>query len=120
MKNDDKKISLQKIRIYNRKNKITYFLYFLSAILVFAFGFYYREIFELIGGGFLLARSFYLINRHRSNINSLIRFERRKLSFLLIMICIFSLINPLGIFPFLMEIRKRDWLVNGGLDEEKK
>lgn len=120
MKKDGKKLVSQKLRIYNRKNKITYFLYFLSAILVFAFGLYYREIFELVGGGFLAFRSFYLMNRHRANISSLIRFEKRKLSFLLLMIFFFSLINPIGILPFIMEIRKRDWVINGGLDEEKK
>ena len=32
----------------------------------------------------------------------------------------FSLINPIGILPFLYEIKKRDWVINGGLDEEKK
>ncbi|WP_311370688.1 hypothetical protein [Anaerococcus hydrogenalis] len=48
------------------------------------------------------------------------RNEKRGLSFYLLMIALFSLINPVGILPFLYEIRKRDWVISGGLDEEKK
>ncbi|MDU2202211.1 MAG: hypothetical protein E7G18_00605 [Anaerococcus hydrogenalis] len=48
------------------------------------------------------------------------RYEKRKLSFYLLMIAVFSLINPIGILPFLYEIKKRDWVISGGLDEEKK
>ncbi|MDY3005534.1 hypothetical protein HV819_11030 [Anaerococcus sp. AGMB00486] len=120
MKKDEKKLVSQKLRNYNKKNKIMYFLYFLSSISVFAFGLYYREVLELVGGVFLALRCIYLMNRHRANTSSLIRFERRKLSFLLLMIIIFSLINPIGILPFIMEIGKRDWVINGGLNEEKK
>ena len=109
-----------KIKNYNKKNKIAYFLYFLSAIIVFAFGIYYIESLELIGGFFLFLRGVYLIKINSKSIGTIMRAEKRTLSFYLMMIAIFSLINPIGILPFLYEIRKRDWVINGGLDEEKK
>ena len=109
-----------KIKNYNKKNKIAYFLYFLSAIFVFAFGIYYIESLELIGGFFLFLRAIYLIKINNKIMGSIMRYEKRKLSFYLLMIAVFSLINPIGILPFLYEIKKRDWVISGGLDEEKK
>lgn len=109
-----------KFKKYNTKNKITYFLYFLSAICVFAFGLYYKEGFELGGGIFLFLRGIYLIKTNNKSAGSIIRNEKKGLSIKLILISAFSLINPLGTLPFLYEIKKRDWVINGGLDEEKK
>ncbi len=109
-----------KIKNYNKKNKIANFLYFLSAIFVFAFGIYYIESLELIGGFFLFLRGLFLIKINNKSMGSIMRNEKRGLSFYLLMIALFSLINPVGILPFLYEIRKRDWVISGGLDEEKK
>ena len=117
MDREKRKLVSQKLKNYN---KISYFLYFFSAILVFAFGIYYLEIFELIGGIFLLIRGIYLIKMNSKVSASIKRYEKKGLSFKLLMIGIFSLINPIGIIPFLYEIRKRDWVISGGLDEEKK
>ncbi|MDU2828923.1 MAG: hypothetical protein E7C03_00405 [Anaerococcus sp.] len=109
-----------KFKKYNTKNKITYFLYFLSAICVFAFGLYYKEGFELGGGIFLFLRGLYLIKTNNKEKGSIIRNEKKGLSIKLLLVLAFSLINPIGTLPFLYEIKKRDWIINGGLDEEKK
>ncbi len=111
---------ITKLKTYNTKNKIEYFLYFLSAICVFAFGIYYKEGFEIAGGIFLLLRGIYLIKTNNKSTASILRNEKKGLYFKLLMIMAFSLINPIGILPFLYEIKKRDWVINGGLDEEKK
>lgn len=109
-----------KFKKYNTKNKITYILYFLSAICVFAFGLYYKEGFELGGGIFLFLRRLYLIKTNNKEKGSIIRNEKKGLSIKLLLVLAFSLINPIGTLPFLYEIKKRDWIINGGLDEEKK
>lgn len=120
MKSKDKKILSQKLKSYKKQNQITYFLYFLSAIFVFAFGIYFIEIWEILGGVFLFLRGAFLIRKDRVGLLSIQRNEKRKLSFILFLVLVFSLINPIGLLPLLMEIRKRDWVIKGGLDEEEK
>ena len=69
---------------------------------------------------FWFLRGAFLIRKDRVGLLSIQRNEKRKLSFILFLVLVFSLINPIGLLPLLMEIRKRDWVIKGGLDEEEK
>ncbi|MGO3018007.1 MAG: hypothetical protein ACTIH2_02535 [Anaerococcus sp.] len=109
----------RKVKFYNKKINISSFLWFLSGLGVLSFGIYFMEIFEIIGGSLLIIFSLiqYAEKNRRKTIETLKKKERNKLTFLSVIILVFSLINPIGIFPAIYDLYKREWVMRGGLDE---
>lgn len=107
--------------LYKRKMTISSILWLLCGLCVLGFGIYFREIFELVGGGLLILFSLAQFSGKNRRIRpkTLVKREEGKLKFLSFSIAIFSLINPIGIIPALYDLFKRDWVMRGGLNEEK-
>lgn len=118
MRNKDVREKRQE-KLYNKKVAISSLLYFLAGMGVLAFGIYFMEIFELLGGSILILFSLiqFAGKNRRRNAQAIIKRERDKLKFLFLAIVAFSLINPIGILPALYDLYKRDWVMRGGLDE---
>lgn len=114
----NEKTGSKKLNIYKRKNRFSQIIYIISALGVMAFGIYYREIFEILGAILLLAlainKNFKLGTKKLSTVAR----EKNKLKSLTFFILVFSLINPLGIIPLIYDLYLRDWVINGGLNEE--
>lgn len=106
------------IRKYNSLVKLSSLLWFLSGLGVLAFGIYFREIFEIVFGVFAMINS--LLNLKNTNYSqaSIRRVELNKLSFIILFIIIYSLVNPLGNIALLYDLYKRDLVLNGGLIDE--
>ncbi|MDD7305217.1 MAG: hypothetical protein PUG67_01370 [Peptoniphilaceae bacterium] len=106
-------------KIYSTKLIISSLIRLLAGLGVLAFGIYFKEIFEIGGGIFLLFFSLIQFQgrKRRKKSNLLVKKEREKLKFLCLVIIVFSLINPIGILPAIYDLFKRDWLIRGGLDE---
>jgi arginine exporter protein ArgO len=109
-----------KLKIYKQKTNLSSLLQFVSGLGVLAFGIYFREIFEIVGGIFLLVLSagqLAMKNKIQSPY-SIIKREKGMLKYLAIEILAFSLINPIGILPAIYDLFKRDRVLSGELDED--
>ena len=107
-----------KLKTYRQKNNLSTLIWFLTGAGVLVFGIYFKEIFEIIGGIFLMLIAIIkFITRKINKIYTIFKQEREKLKYLLIVILAFSLINPIGILGPIFDIVKRDWVLGGGLDE---
>ena len=114
-----KRASDSSLKKYNSMKKTSAFLWILTGLGVFAFGVYFRELFELIFG---MAAVIYGIYNHKTSLESLTaiaRIEKNKLSFLSLCIIIYSLVNPLANIAVIYDLWKRDYVINGGFDEKK-
>lgn len=107
------------LKIYNKLNKISSFLWIILGLGIIGFGIYYKEIFEKIFGAFAILIG---INRLRNRFNKTIsikKYELGRIYFLSLMLIIYSLVNPLANIAILFDIYKRDWVIRGGLDEKE-
>lgn len=107
--------------LYRKKMTVSSILWLLCGLCVLGFGIYFREIFELVGGAFLILFSLAQFSGKNRRIRpkTLIKREENRLKFLIVAIVLFSLINPIGILPALYDLFKRDWVMRGGLNEKK-
>ncbi|WP_105301266.1 hypothetical protein [Anaerococcus marasmi] len=106
------------IKRYNKLVKLSSLLYFLAGLGVLAFGIYYREIFEIVFGVFALVFSFANLKNKNYSQASIRRLEQNRLSFIIVFIIIYSLVNPIGNIPLLYDLYKRDLVLNGGFLDE--
>ena len=106
------------IKRYNKLVKLSSLLYFLAGCGVLFFGIYYREIFEIVFGVFALVFSFVNLKNKNYSQASIRRLEQNRLSFIIVFIIIYSLVNPIGNIPLLYDLYKRDLVLNGGFLDE--
>ena len=105
------------LKKYNKLKLISSIIWILAGLGIVAFGFYYKEIWEkifgilavLIGIGSLRAR------KKKAAIKN---YESRRLSVLMGLLVIYSLVNPLGNLAIIFDLYKRDFAMRGDFDEK--
>ncbi|MDO5047537.1 MAG: hypothetical protein Q4D88_03215 [Anaerococcus sp.] len=114
----NKRTSRNLIRSYHKLEKTSAIIWFVSGLGVLAFGIYFIEIFELVFGAFALINAISIIRRKSYSTTTIRRVEENKLTFIMVFIGIYSLVNPIGNIPLLFDLYKRDRVLNGGLLDE--
>lgn len=106
------------IKRYNNLTKFSSSLWFVAGAAVLAFGIYFREIFEIVFGVFGMIYSIANLKNKNYSQSSIKRVEMNKLSFIVVFIVVYSLVNPIGNIPLLFDLYKRDLILNGGLIDD--
>ena len=106
------------IKKYNSLVKLSSLLWFLSGVGVLAFGLYFMEIFEIVFGIFGMVYAISNLKNKNYSQASIRRVELNKLSFIVVFIIVYSLVNPIGNIPLLFDLYKRDTVLNGGLIDD--
>ena len=105
------------LKKYNRLKLISSVIWVLTGIGIVVFGFYYREIFEKIFGilGILIGIASLRARKKKSAIKI---YETKRLTKLMALLVIYSLVNPLGNIAIIFDLYKRDYVITGGFDEK--
>lgn len=105
------------IKKYNKINLISSIIWILMGIGIIAFGFYYKEIFEKIFGLLAILIGIGTI-RARKKKTAIKNYETKRLTSLVALLVIYSLVNPLGNIAIIFDLYKRDYVMRGGFDEK--
>lgn len=106
------------IKKYNSLVRTSSAIWFVAGAFVLGFGIYFREIFELVFGVFAMVYGLANLKNQNYSEASIKRIEMNKLSFILVFIIVYSLVNPIGNIPLLFDLYKRDMVLNGGLVDD--
>lgn len=105
------------LKKYNKINLISSVIWILSGLGIVAFGFYYKEIFEKIFG--ILAVIIGIASqRSRKKKAAIKNYETRRITVLMALLVIYSLVNPLGNIAIIFDVYKRDFVMRGDFDEK--
>lgn len=111
------KLRQRKLNTYRRLNLASSIIWVLAGLGILGFGIYYREIFEKIFGPVALVYGLITLSS-RKKPAAIKSYERGKLTSIILMLIIYSLVNPLGNIALIFDLVKRDWVLRGGLDEK--
>lgn len=105
------------LKKYNKINLISSVIWILAGIGIVGFGFYYKEILEKIFG--ILAIIIGIGTLSSKKKKTAIRiYETRRLTLLMGLLVIYSLVNPLGNIAIIFDLFKRDFVMRGDFDEK--
>lgn len=105
------------LKKYNKINLISSIIWILAGIGIIAFGFYYREILEKIFGILAVVIGIGSLRARRKK-TAIKIYEKRRLTGLMGLLVIYSLVNPLGNIAIIFDIYKREYALRGDFDEK--
>ncbi len=105
------------LKKYNKINIISSVIWILAGFGIVAFGFYYKEIFEKIFGILAVIIGIGSLRARKKKV-AIKNYETKRLSVLMALLIIYSLVNPLGNIAIIFDLYKRDFVMRGDFDEK--
>lgn len=84
---------------------------------IVAFGFYYKEILEKIFGILAIIIGIASLRARKKKV-AIKNYETRRLTVLMALLVIYSLVNPLGNIAIIFDLYKREFVMRGDFDEK--